>query len=118
MTFLKKFARELKIKGNYIAGATLMAGETAYAQTASFSIPFLNSLGCQLYSFFTGSLAIWAFILIAAGVLLIGMLAKIDFAKLVGIVVIFGIIQGLGNLLASSSSKFSSLGCLMNTASL
>lgn len=116
MKRLNKFVRELKLKSNYIAAAALMAGESAFAQsTSTFTIPFLNQLGCQLFSFFTGSLAIWAFILIAASVLLIGMIAKVDFAKLIGVVVIFGIIQGLGTLLANSSSKFSSMSCIIST---
>lgn len=116
MMFLKKVIRELKQRSNYIFASALMASETTFAQsTSTFNIPFLNQLGCQLFSFFTGSLAIWAFILVAAGVLLIGLLAKIDFAKLVGAVVIFGLIQGLGTLLANSSSKFSSMSCIIST---
>lgn len=116
MSFLKKLAREFKQRNNYIVASALVACESTFAQSAStFSLPFLNQLGCQLFSFFTGSLAIWAFILVAASVLLIGLLAKIDFAKLVGAVVIFGLIQGLGTLLANSSSKFSSMSCIVSS---
>ncbi|WP_291518845.1 hypothetical protein [Acidovorax sp.] len=91
--------RRLFTKTNTIAlGASVMASN-ALAQAGGkgkLDLPILGEFGCSLLDFFTGSLAIWAFVLIAAGTLLIGMIARIDFAKLLSVVVIFAVIQGLG----------------------
>jgi len=92
--------------------ATVTASTAAHA----LSLPFLNNIGCQIYNFLVGELAIWAFILIAAGTLLLGLVAKIDFSKLLGAVIIFGILQGLAGLLVSTSPSLQATSCL-STAS-
>lgn len=68
----------------------------AMAAGNKLEVAALGEFGCSLLDFFTGSLAIWAFVLVAVGTLLIGLVAKIDFAKLISVVVIFGVLQGFG----------------------
>lgn len=68
-----------------------------FAQGKSkLSMPVLDEFGCSLLEFLTGPLAIWAFVLICAGTLVIGLLAKIDFAKLLAAVVVIALLQTLG----------------------
>ncbi len=74
-----------------------VAASNAMAQgKGKLEVKVLSEFGCSLLDFFTGSLAIWAFVLVAAGTLLIGLVAKVDFAKLISVVVIFGVLQGFG----------------------
>lgn len=86
----------------------LMGGSSAHA---ALSLPVISGMGCDVFNFFTGELAVWAFILIFAGTLVIGLMARVDFAKLISAVVIFGILQGLGGWL-TSSGKISTPACL------
>ncbi|MDO8277919.1 MAG: hypothetical protein Q7T63_07315 [Burkholderiaceae bacterium] len=89
-------------------GTALASGSSAHA---ALSLPVISGIGCDVFNFFTGELAVWAFILIFSGTLVIGLMARVDFAKLISAVVIFGILQGLGGWL-TSSGKISTPACL------
>lgn len=98
--------------------AIVMIGFAAVAQAQSSSggvgttQSFISGFGCTLYKFFIGELAIWTFIGVVAATLLIGIIAKVDFAKLISVVVIFGILQGLGAFFANYAKIGSALqGC-------
>lgn len=84
----------------------------AQGKAGKLEVKVLSDFGCSLLDFFTGSLAIWAFVLVAAGTLLIGLVARIDFAKLIQVVVIFGVLQGLGAWLAPMITNADS--CIAN----
>lgn len=88
--------------------AALAGGSSVHA---ALTLPVISGMGCDVFNFFTGELAVWAFILIFAGTLVIGLMARVDFAKLISAVVIFGILQGLGGWL-TSSGKISTPACL------
>ncbi|MDP3139749.1 MAG: hypothetical protein Q8N17_25865 [Burkholderiaceae bacterium] len=93
-------------------GTGLAGGSSAHA---ALSLPVISGMGCDVFNFFTGELAVWAFILIFAGTLVIGLMARVDFAKLISAVVIFGILQGLGGWL-TTSGKISTPACLGGAA--
>ena len=96
-----------------------MVGTLAYVTASSamaagnrLEVGILSEFGCSLLDFFTGSLAVWAFILVAAGILVIGLLAKVDFSRLIAVVVVFGVLQGLGSWVAPMLTKADS--CIAN----
>lgn len=86
----------------------LLAAAEAQAQTIDSSM--LGNFGCSIYSFLTGPLAIWAFILVVVGTLVIGLIAKVDFAKIIVVVVVFALIQAIGTYMMSVPSIASKLG--------
>jgi type IV secretory pathway VirB2 component (pilin) len=85
-----------------LMGLAMLAGPAHAA--ASFDVPFINEIGCKVVQWMKGPLAIIVFIIVVAAVLLIGMIAKMDWGKLIAVTVIFGILTGLGGILANSSS--------------
>lgn len=97
----------LSFKAALAVNAFFLAG-LAHAQTIDTSM--LGAFGCAIYEFLTGPLAIWAFILVLVGTLLIGLIAKIDFAKIVVVVVVFAIIQGIGTYVLSVQSVATKIG--------
>lgn len=102
-----------------LVAVTLVAfAGTASAQNAgALDTAMLGSFGCAIYNFLTGPLAIWAFILVLVGTLLIGLIAKIDFSKIIVVVVVFALIQAIGTYVMSMDSVASKIGtasCLTN----
>lgn len=102
-----------------LVAATLVAfAGTASAQSAgALDTAMLGNFGCAIYNFLTGPLAIWAFILVLVGTLLIGLIAKIDFSKIIVVVVVFALIQAIGTYVMSMDSVASKIGtasCLTN----
>jgi len=62
-------------------------------------------------------LAILIFVVICIATLVIGMISKMDWSRIITVCVIFGIVISLGSMLAGSSFMMSSptlSGCLMN----
>lgn len=75
----------------------------------------ISQFGCSIYDFLTGPIAIWAFVLVVIGTLLVGLLAKVDFSKIITVVVIFALIQGVGTWVFSNpdfSAKLGTASCL------
>ena len=84
-----------------LVGLAMLAGP-AHAQ--SFDVPFINEIGCKVVQWMKGPLAIVVFILVVVATLLLGMIAKMDWGRLIAVTVIFGILTGIGGILANSSS--------------
>lgn len=90
-----------------LVGLGMLAGP-AHAQ--SFDVPFINEIGCNVVQWMKGPLAIIVFIIVVVATLLIGMIARMDWGKLIAVTVIFGILTGIGGILANSSSFQSAAG--------
>ena len=85
-----------------LVGMAMLAGP-AHA-SAGFDVPFINEIGCKVVQWMKGPLAIVVFILVVVATLLLGMIAKMDWGRLIAVTVIFGILTGIGGILANSSS--------------
>lgn len=92
--------------------AALYGGLMSAARAAEGEInsELLGTFGCSIYNFLTGPLAVWAFILVVVGTLLVGLVAKIDFSKIIVVIVIFALIQGIGTWVMGVDSIASKLG--------
>jgi len=85
-----------------LIGLAVLAGPAHAA--ASFDVPFINEIGCKVVQWMKGPLAIIVFIIVVVATLLLGMIAKMDWGKLIAVTVMFGILTGIGGILANSSS--------------
>lgn len=98
------------------ATAAVVVSQAAHAAAENeINSELLGKFGCSIYNFLTGPLAIWAFILVVVGTLLVGMIAKIDFSKIIVVVVLFALIQGIGTWamgVDSIASKLGTTNCL------
>lgn len=81
-----------------------LAPTAAHAQSAtSISVPFISEFGCSIVQYLKGPLAILIFILVCVGTLVIGMITKMDWARIITVCVIFGIVISIGAILGNSS---------------
>jgi len=88
----------------------------AHAQSQGFSVPFIQDFGCSVVKWMKGPLAILIFVIVIFATLVIGMIAKMDWAKIISVAVIFGIISALAGFLANNSymqNMAGLAGCLM-----
>jgi type IV secretion system protein TrbC len=75
----------------------------AHAQAAGgFSVPFINEFGCNIVAWMKGPLAILIFIIVCVATLVIGMIAKMDWARIIQVCVLFGIVIAIGSILSNS----------------
>lgn len=103
-----------KTVSKFAATALGMVAAT-HAQAQQIDSSMLGAFGCSIYGFLTGPLAIWAFILVVVGTLVVGLIAKVDFAKIIVVVVVFAIIQAIGTYMMSVPSiavKLGTASCL------
>lgn len=75
----------------------------ASAHAASIDVPFLTDFGCSVVQWLKGPLAILIFIMVCVATLVVGMITKMDWARIITVCVIFGVVIGLGAILSSSS---------------
>jgi type IV secretory pathway VirB2 component (pilin) len=73
------------------------------AHAATIQIPFIQDFGCSIVQWLKGPLAILIFILVCVATLVIGMITKMDWARIISVCVIFGILISLGAILGNSS---------------
>lgn len=81
----------------------LFALAPAQAHAASIEVPFIQDFGCSVVQWLKGPLAILIFILVCVATLVIGMITKMDWARIITVCVIFGVLIGLGSILSSSN---------------
>lgn len=82
----------------------VLAPTAAHAQSAtSISVPFISEFGCSIVQYLKGPLAILIFILVCVATLVIGMITKMDWARIITVCVIFGIVISIGAILGNSS---------------
>lgn len=77
----------------------ILATSAGYASaqtttTTPFSVPGLKTLACSIINWMTGELAVIVFFAVGVATLLVGMMMKMDWAKIVALIVMFGLVQG------------------------
>lgn len=80
-----------------------LAPTAAHAQSGSLSVPFIQDFGCSVVQWLKGPLAILIFILVCVATLVIGMITKMDWARIITVCVIFGVLVSIGSILSNSS---------------
>lgn len=75
---------------------------------AAFTLPMISGFGCEIVNWMKGELAIIIFLVVAVSTIIIGMFAKMDWTKILSIVILFGILQGLA---AAGASYFQFPSC-------
>ena len=83
--------------------AALLAVMPIDAMAQNFDIPFITQFGCSVVKWMKGPLAILIFVVVVIATLVIGMISKMDWSRIISVCVVFGIIIGLGGVLANSS---------------
>jgi type IV secretory pathway VirB2 component (pilin) len=73
------------------------------AHAQGIQIPFIQDFGCSIVQWLKGPLAILIFILVCVATLVIGMITKMDWARIISVCVIFGILISIGAILSNSS---------------
>ena len=84
-----------------VLGLAMFTPGLAHAQ--GIQIPFIQDFGCSIVQWLKGPLAILIFILVCVATLVIGMITKMDWARIISVCVIFGILISIGAILSNSS---------------
>lgn len=103
--------RQLAAKQNekaILATIALLTSQSASA--AGFSLPGFADLGCKVISWMTGELSIMIFFIVVIVTLLVGFFAKMDWTKILGVIVLFGLLQGATSLFSGYITT--SISCL------
>lgn len=87
----------------FAAAVMLLLPEAAYAQAGGFEVPFISEFGCWVVQWMKGPLAVLVFIIVVVATLVIGMITKMDWGRIVTVSVIFGLVVAIGGILARSS---------------
>lgn len=75
----------------------------ALAQAAStFNVPFISEFGCQVVAWMKGPLAVLIFIIVVIATLVMGMIMKMDWGRIITVAVIFGLVVAIGGILGNS----------------
>jgi type IV secretion system protein TrbC len=91
-----------------------LAPTSAHAE--SFDVPFISEFGCSVVQWLKGPLAILIFILVAVATMVIGMIAKMDWGKIIALCVLFGLVISFPSIVSKSSYIMNVTGmnaCLM-----
>lgn len=70
---------------------------------ADFSIPFVETFGCDVVKWMKGPLAVLIFVVVVIATFVIGLVSRMDWSAIISVCVVFGIIIGLGGILANSN---------------
>ena len=81
----------------------LLALLPSAAQAAAIEVPFVTDFGCSVVQWLKGPLAILIFVTVVVGTLVLGMITRMQWDRVISICVIFGIIIGLGAILSGSN---------------
>lgn len=100
---LQPTARALLAGLAVLALLALLPG-VALAQTGGgIQVPFVQEFGCSIVQWLKGPLAILIFVMVVVVTLVMGMITKMDWGRIITICIIFGILIGLGSILSSSN---------------
>ncbi len=86
-----------------LAFAVLAALLPTHAHAASIDVPFIRDFGCSIVQWLKGPLAVMIFVLVCVVTLVMGMITKMDWGRIITVCILFGILIGLGAIFASSS---------------
>ncbi|MDB5860187.1 MAG: hypothetical protein JWQ76_3876 [Ramlibacter sp.] len=81
----------------------LLGASSLPGQAAAIDVPFVTDFGCSVVQWLRGPLAILIFVTVVVGTLVLGMITRMQWDRIITICVIFGILVGLGSILSSSS---------------
>lgn len=84
-----------------LLGLAVLFPADALAQ--SINVPFVSSFGCSIVQWMRGPLAVLVFILVVIVTLVVGMISRMDWGRIIAVVVIFGVLVSLPSILTSSS---------------
>lgn len=103
--FTHLFTSRLAVAAAMVLVAMFGLVPEAHAQAGAggFSVPFINEFGCNIVAWMKGPLAILIFIIVCVATLVIGMIAKMDWARIIQVCVLFGIVIAIGSILSNSS---------------
>ncbi len=102
--FYRLFTARLAVTAALLLVAMFGLVPEAHAQAGGgFSVPFINEFGCNIVAWMKGPLAILIFIIVCVATLVIGMIAKMDWARIIQVCVLFGIVIAIGSILSNSS---------------
>ena len=97
----------LLLRHSVLAAALLVLALSLFssglAHAEGIQVPFIPDFGCSIVQWLKGPLAILIFILVCVATLVIGMITKMDWARIISVCVIFGILISLGAILGNSS---------------
>lgn len=82
--------------------AVAAIGGIPLVASAAISFPAIDGIGCDIVNWMKGPLAIIVFLIVAVVTFVVGMFAKMDWTKILTIVILYGVIQGLAGLATSS----------------
>jgi type IV secretory pathway VirB2 component (pilin) len=94
-----------------VLGIFMALPQAAFA--SDFNLPIISTIGCKIVSWMQGPLSIVIFLLVAVSTIVIGMFAKMDWSKILSIVVLYGILQGLFSIVSSMGAIPLPSGCLI-----
>lgn len=95
---MKRFDKKEALKT--LAVASL--GAVPLVASAAISFPAIDGIGCDIVNWMKGPLAIIVFLIVAVVTFVVGMFAKMDWTKILTIVILYGVVQGLAGLATSS----------------
>jgi type IV secretory pathway VirB2 component (pilin) len=79
-----------------LALALILGASSSFAQASNtFQMTGLESFVCTLIEWMSGRFAVLVFFVMTVLILIVGMFANMDWTKIIYLVVIFGIIQGV-----------------------
>lgn len=82
--------------------AVAAIGGVPLVASAAISFPAIDGIGCDIVNWMKGPLAIIVFLIVTVVTIVVGMFAKMDWTKILTIVILYGVIQGLGGVATSS----------------
>ena len=77
----------------------------SYAQFAGggLNLSFVDNIACKVITWMKGPLAVMIFVIICVATLVIGMISKMDWSRIISVCVIFGIVVSIGSIVAGSN---------------
>ena len=87
-----------------LAAAILLVMPEAAHAASGFEVPFVTDFGCKVVQWMKGPLAVLIFIMVVIATLVIGMITKMDWGRIITVAVIFGLVVAIGGILANSSA--------------
>lgn len=85
-----------------IMAVCMLLPAEAFAQVADGGLTLVTGLGCKFVSLLRGPMAIVVFLVVCVATIFLGMVTKMDWAKIFGVVILLGILQGIVTILAST----------------
>lgn len=85
--------KTLKIIKLAAAAAVFSLPVVASAQASGFQVPFVQGIGCDVVNWMKGPLAMLVFVIVAVATFVIGLFAKMDWTKILTVIILFGVLQ-------------------------